>query len=42
MDIIVDLNLSTALWDCLSKQRLFFLSESFSEASRGGEAMPGR
>lgn len=39
MDSIVDLGLATALWDCLSKQRLYFLSESFSEVNSGEGAL---
>ena len=39
MDSLVELGLATALWDCLSKQRLFFLSESFSEVNSGEGAL---
>ncbi|CAJ1381245.1 unnamed protein product [Effrenium voratum] len=33
MDSMVDLGLAPALWDCLSKQRLYFHSEGFSEVN---------
>ena len=39
MDSIVELGLATALWDCLSKQRLYFLSENFSEVNSGEGAL---
>ena len=31
LDTMVELGLAPALWDCLSRQRLYFMSEGFSE-----------
>eukprot|EP00439_Symbiodinium_sp_Y106_P079741 s783_g18.t1 len=31
LDTLVELGLAPALWDCLSRQRLYFMSEGFSE-----------